>query len=60
MNISRIINSVYPSNVNKNNQVQNANTTSNAAKKSNSMQKPDAISSATKKTGGDHYFEGKA
>ena len=56
MNISTIANSLYTNNVTNNKQFQKIES---GASKAENIQKPDAMTSATKSTGGDHYFEAK-
>ncbi|WP_297422016.1 hypothetical protein [Clostridium sp.] len=58
MNISGILNSTYLSNI-ISTKSQSVDTVSSATKIQN-IKKPDTISSATKRNGGDHYFEAKA
>ena len=58
MNISTIFNSSYLNKVNDNKQLQKFDTVPSTTK-TQSTPKTDAISSATKTTGGDHYFEAK-
>lgn len=58
MNISRIFNSTYLKNLTNNKQTQAVDTISSATK-IQKTQKPDAITSATIKKGGDHYFEAR-
>lgn len=57
MNISSIFSSKYLTNV-TNKQIYKADTVSSATK-TQTMQKPDALSSATKSKGGDHFFEAR-
>ena len=59
MNISTISNLSYFKNVTNDKQLQKSYALPSTTRTQNN-QKPDAISSATKTTGGDHYFEAKA
>jgi hypothetical protein len=59
MNISGIFNSTYSNTINNIKQAQNVDTVSSATK-TQSFQKPDAVSSATVKNGGDHFFDARA
>lgn len=56
MNISSIYNSNYN---NANNVTGTQMNTISTDSKTQNVQKPDAISSATKNNGGDHYFEAR-
>ncbi|OOM78915.1 hypothetical protein [Clostridium sp. BL-8] len=59
MNISGIFSSAYANNTVSMKKLQAVDTVAGATKTA-SAQKPDAISSATKTNGGDHYFEARA
>jgi hypothetical protein len=59
MNISRFNNSNYVKSTTAAQQSPQIDTKPRSSKTQN-VQKPDAISSATKTKGGDHYFEAKA
>lgn len=59
MNISGIFNSTYSNSINHVKQTQNVDTISSATK-AQSIPKPDAVSSATVKNGGDHFFDARA
>ncbi|GFP76168.1 hypothetical protein [Clostridium fungisolvens] len=59
MNISKLFQAASLNNIYSSRQTQIVDTVSSATK-TPKIQKPDAISSATKSKGGDHYFEARA